>query len=82
MTLKLTSNLDNIKEDFLKLKSKISWSHFGLDDFKHENKIPHCILEMVYMINELQDQDFDLVIHKALELKHLKNNLKRNVQET
>ena len=32
-------------------------------------------------MNELQDESFDLAIHKALELKHMKKNMKRNVQE-
>ena len=37
---------------------------------------------MVYTIDELQDDGFDLAILKTLELKHMKKSLKRNVLET
>ena len=54
---------------------------FRLDDVIEEEKILDRVLEMVYTMDELQDDDFDLAILKTLKFKHIKKSLKRKVLE-
>ena len=70
-----------VEEDFQRLKSKISWNRFKPDDVTKEKKISNCISEMVYTIDEMLDDGFDIAILKKLKLKHMKKSLKRNVQD-
>ena len=61
-----------IEEDNKKLMSKITWNHFKLDDITEEENISKNILKILYTMDELQDDGFDLAILKILELKHMK----------
>ena len=60
------SYFGHIDEDYQKLKSKIAYNHFRLDDVTKEKKISDCVSEMVYTKDELQDASFDLAILKTL----------------
>ena len=73
------SYFGHIEEDYQKLKSKIAWNHFGLDDVIEEKKILNHVSKKD--INELQDDVLDHATLKTLEAKHMKKNLKINVQE-